>query len=73
MNYSAVLFDLDGTLLNSLEGIARAMNAVPRNWQPPAPGKYFTIPAMSLLFFHKNIGALIARKKSKEKGKRRSN
>lgn len=28
MNYTAVLFDLDGTLLNSLEGIARAMNAV---------------------------------------------
>jgi len=28
MNYSAVLFDLDGTLLDSLEGIALAMNAV---------------------------------------------
>lgn len=28
MKYSAVLFDLDGTLLNSLEGIALAMNAV---------------------------------------------
>lgn len=28
MKYAAVLFDLDGTLLNSLEGIARAMNAV---------------------------------------------
>jgi len=28
MNFAAVLFDLDGTLLNSLEGIARAMNAV---------------------------------------------
>lgn len=28
MNYAAVLFDLDGTLLNSLEGIAQAMNSV---------------------------------------------
>jgi phosphoglycolate phosphatase len=28
MKYSAVLFDLDGTLLDSLDGIARAMNAV---------------------------------------------
>jgi phosphoglycolate phosphatase len=28
MNFAAVLFDLDGTLLNSLEGIALAMNAV---------------------------------------------
>lgn len=28
MKYSAVLFDLDGTLLDSLEGIALAMNAV---------------------------------------------
>lgn len=28
MNYAAVLFDLDGTLLNSLEGIALAMNLV---------------------------------------------
>ena len=28
MNFTAVLFDLDGTLLDSLEGIALAMNAV---------------------------------------------
>jgi phosphoglycolate phosphatase-like HAD superfamily hydrolase len=31
MNYKAVLFDLDGTLLDTLEDIARSMNAVLTN------------------------------------------
>ncbi|MBA3018343.1 MAG: HAD family hydrolase, partial [Desulfobacteraceae bacterium] len=28
MNYKAVIFDLDGTLLNSLEDIAKSANTV---------------------------------------------
>ena len=36
MNYKAVLFDLDGTLLDTLEDIARSMNAVLTNAGFPA-------------------------------------
>ena len=36
MNYKAVLFDLDGTLLDTLEDIARSMNAVLINAGLPA-------------------------------------
>jgi phosphoglycolate phosphatase len=45
MKYAAVLFDLDGTLLNSLEGIARAMNAVldERGWATHATPAFATM------------------------------
>lgn len=45
MKYSAVLFDLDGTLLNSLEGIALAMNAVlaEQCWAKHATPAYATM------------------------------
>ena len=45
MNYSAVLFDLDGTLLDSLEGIALAMNAVlsEQGWETHPTAAYATM------------------------------
>ncbi len=45
MKYSAVLFDLDGTLLDSLEGIALAMNAVlsEQGWPTHPTSAYATM------------------------------
>jgi phosphoglycolate phosphatase len=45
MKYSAVLFDLDGTLLDSLEGIALAMNAVlsEQGWETHPTPAYATM------------------------------
>jgi phosphoglycolate phosphatase len=45
MKYAAVLFDLDGTLLNSLEGIALAMNSVlsEQGWATHATAAYATM------------------------------
>jgi len=45
MKYSAVLFDLDGTLLDSLEGIARAMNAAlaEQGWATHPTSAYATM------------------------------
>ena len=45
MEYSAVLFDLDGTLLDSLEGIALAMNAVlsEQGWATHPTAAYATM------------------------------
>lgn len=45
MKYSAVLFDLDGTLLDSLEGIALAMNAVlvEQGWPAHTTATYATM------------------------------
>jgi phosphoglycolate phosphatase len=45
MKYAAVLFDLDGTLLDSLEGIALAMNAVlrERGWATHPQPAYATM------------------------------
>ncbi len=53
MKHSAVLFDLDGTLVNSLEDLADSMNAVlGRNDLPPHPVdayRYFVGEGMELL------------------------
>lgn len=56
MKYKAVLFDLDGTLLDTIEDIANSMNNVLRNWGFPTHKvqdyKYFVGNGMDILTYH---------------------